>query len=189
MLDVALQFIQDELNSYIANRTGSTTAVVKMSSVVDELGKYAIDEGNIGAAVINMEEERTLKSHLPEYVNTAGQQVVSEPDLRLNLYVLFAANFKLYDVALRYLSHVLTFFQAHPFFISEQYPGLDPRIEKLTVELQSLTYEQLNQVWAFIGGKQLPSVIYKIRLVTLRDEAIKEIQLPLTTIYADLHRR
>jgi hypothetical protein len=189
MLDVTLQFLRDQLNSYIIGRTGSTAVEVKMSRVVDDAGKYAIDEGNIGAAIINIEEERVLKAHLPEYSNLNGQQMVMEPELKLNLYVMFAANFKLYDVALRYISLVLTYFQSHPFFMPDHYPGLDPRIDKLTMELQSLTYEQLNQIWAFIGGKQLPSVIYRVRMVALQDEVLTEIQPPLTTIYTDLHNR
>ena len=189
MLDLAVQFLRDQLNSYIATRTGSTTTEVKMTKIVEDTGKYAIDEGSIGATIINIEEERILRAHLLEYSNIGGQQAVMEPELRLNLSVMFAVNFKLYDVALKYVSLVLTFFQSHPFFVGDQYPGLDRRIEKLTMELQSLNYEQLNQVWAFIGGKQLPSVIYKVRMVALQDESVKEIQPPLTTIYADLHSR
>src|SRR5688572_16851624 len=71
--------------------------------------------------------------------------------LKLNLHVLFAAKFQKYDEALRSLSSVLTFFQSRPVFSASSYPGLDPRIERLTVELESMTFEQLNQVWAFIG--------------------------------------
>ena len=69
------------------------------------------------------------------------------------------------------------YFQAHSSFTFEEYPALDPRIGKLTVELQSLNYEQLNQVWAFIGGKQLPSAIYKFRMVVLQDDVQTAIPL------------
>lgn len=110
-----------------------------------------------------------------------------EPELKLNLYILFAANFKIYDQALKFISYVLTYFQSHSSFTSDGYPTLDPRIKKLTVELQSLNYEQLNQVWAFIGAKQLPSVIYKVRMVVLQDEAATAIQPPITHIAGNLH--
>ena len=36
----------------------------------------------------------------------------------------------------------------------------------MVIELQ-----RLNQIWAFIGGKQLPSVVYRIGMVVLQDEA------------------
>ena len=150
--------------------------------MVDEAGKYAFDQETIGLSVINIEEERTVKTHLPEYTYLNGQHVVSEPELKLNLCVLFAANFKVYDEALKYISHILIFFQSHPVFTQEEYPGLDPRIEKLTLELQSPTYEQLNQIWTFIGGKQLPSILYRVRMVVLEAETPSAVQPPITKI-------
>jgi hypothetical protein len=189
MLDIALQFLKDELNSYLLTRTGSNAVEVKMSKLVDEAGKYAFDDGTIGAAIINIEEERTFKSHLPDYAYVNGQHVALEPDLKLNLHVMLAANFKLYDVALKYIGLVLTYFQSHSSFTCEEYPALDARIRKLIVELQSLSYEQLNQIWAFIGGKQLPSVVYKVRMVVIQDEAQMAVQPPITTIKADIRSR
>jgi hypothetical protein len=102
---------------------------------------------------------------------------------------MFAANFQKYDVALKYLSLVLTYFQSHPAFTTDNQPALDPRIGKLTVELQSLTYEQLNQIWAFIGGKLLPSIVYKVRMVALQDETPKAVQPPITQIKSDIRSR
>lgn len=182
MLDITLQFLKDELNSYLHARTGSSAEVVKLSKLVDEAGKYAFDKDTICATIINIEEERTVKEHLPHYSQVNGQHVILMPELKLNLYVMFAANFKLYDVALKYLSHLLIFFQAHPMFIASEYPALDQRIEKLTMELQSPSFEQLNQIWAFIGAKQLPSLIYKLRMVVLQDTAEAAIQPPLQTL-------
>jgi hypothetical protein len=68
-----------------------------------------------------------------------------------------------------------------------EYPALDRSIEKLTTELQSLSYEQLNQIWAFIGGKQLPSVIYKVRMVSLQGIVPTVIQPPIMEINTNLH--
>ena len=183
MLDIALKFLTDELKSYLSIRAGSNSAeVVKMSRLVNQEGKYAFDEETMAATIINVEEERTFRSQLPDYTYRNGQHVVLEPEIKLNLHVMFAANFKQYDTALKYISHVLMYFQSHSYFASEEYPALDERIGKLTTELQSLSYEQLNQVWAFIGGKQLLSVIYKVRMVILQDEAQMTIQPPLTVI-------
>ena len=183
MLDIVLKFLTDELKTYLNIRTGSNSAeVVKMSRLLDQEGKYAFDEGTIAATIINIEEERTFKSQLPDYTYKNGQHVVLEPEIKLNLHVMFAANFKQYDTALKYISYVLMYFQSHHYFTSEEYPALDERIGKLTMELQSLSYEQLNQVWAFIGGKQLLSVIYKVRMVILQDEAQMAIQPPITII-------
>lgn len=182
MLDIALKFLRDELRSYIIARTGSTTVDVKLSKVVDDLGKYAFLEETIGLSLINIEEERTVKEQLPKYTASNGLHIVHEPELRLNLHVMFAANFRQYDQALMYLSHIMTYFQSHPVFITGRYPALDERIGRLVVEMQSLNYEQLNQIWASIGGKQLPCMIYKVRMVVLQDIEPEAIRRPITTI-------
>jgi len=125
-----------------------------------------------------------MRAQLPETITSAGKHVVLEPKLKLNLHVLFAAKFQKYDEGLRSLSLVLTFFQSHLTFTNSAYPGLDPRIERLAVELQSLSYEQLNQVWAYLGAKHLPSAIYKIRLVALQDVAPVAVQQPVAELTA-----
>jgi hypothetical protein len=189
MLDAALAFLAKELNAYLLARTGDGFGDAQVSRPVDETGKWAIPEDHIGLALVNVEEERILKSQLPETVYVDGRHVVLEPKLRLILHVLFAAQFKKYDQALRYLSLVLTFFQSHLRFTQDEYPGLDPGIEQLLPELQTLSYEQLNQVWAFVGGKQLPSIVYRVRLVLLQDIEPFRVGPPITAINAVLGNR
>jgi hypothetical protein len=162
-------------------RTGAETGLAKLTRLVDDAGKYAFTD-NVGMALLQVEEDRTFRTQLPTVTNVAGQQVTREPDLKLDLHVMFAANFKQYDEGLKYLSLVMTFFQSHSTFGAARYPALDPRIERLNVELESLSYEQLNQVWAFIGGKQTASAVYRVRLVILQDEEPRGVQLPITEV-------
>ena len=72
--------------------------------MVDETGKYAIKSETIGIALINIEEERVIKAQLSDYSSVNGQHLKREPELKLNLYVMIAANFTHYDVSLKYLS-------------------------------------------------------------------------------------
>lgn len=186
MLDVALNFLTAELNSYLVAR-GARTATdeigkVEVGRVVDDTGKWSIKDDHIGASLIHIEEDRVMRSQLPEVIFAGGKHVVREPQLKLNLHVLFAAKFQRYDEGLRSLALVLTYFQSHPNFTPETYSRLDARIERLTVELQSLSYEQLNQVWAFIGGKQLPSAIYKVRMIAIQDAEPRVVESPLSQI-------
>ena len=186
MIELALQFVKAELDTFIPLTTGSDTVKVKLSNIVNDLGKYAFEQNLIGASVINIEEERTLKAHLPQYTYLNGKHVIREPELKLNLYVLFAANFQVYDEALKYLSIILTYFQSHPSFTQDEFPSLDSRIEKLTLELQSPTFEQWNQIWGANGGKQLPSILYKMRMVILQPDAPSAIRPPVSSIGANV---
>jgi Pvc16 N-terminal domain len=188
MIDVALNFLVGELNKYVLQSTGSTFGQADICKPVDETGKWAIADDRIGASILNIEEERIDRWQLPETRYVGNTQVLLQPPLKLNLHVIFAAHFKHYGQALKHLSLVLTFFQAHASFGAEEYPALDPRIEKLTLEMQSLNYEQLNQVWAVIGGKQLPSAIYKMRAVVLQDVPSASVQPPIITVTTALHQ-
>ena len=68
-------------------------------------------------------------------------------------------------------------------------PHFPLKIGKLTVELESLSVEQLNQIWAYLGAKHLPSVAYKIRLVVIQDEFASAIQKPVTSVKTNIHYR
>ncbi len=186
MIDQALTFLRDELASFILARTNSNNVEVKLTKLVNETGKYAFGEETIALSVINLEEDRTFKSQLPEYSYVNGQHVKLEPELKFNVHLMVAANFNVYAQAWKAISLVLAFFQSHSSFSSQEYPALSQTIEKITVELTSLTYEQQNQVWAYIGGKYLPSVLYRIRLVVIQDDSISGIGKPITQIETNL---
>jgi hypothetical protein len=186
MIDVALKFLVAELNAFLFARTGAQ-GVADLSRVVDDTGKVAIPIGTIGIALVNIDEERVLKSHLPSTVLIDGRQVLLQPELKLNLTIIIAANFTKYEDALRQLSWVLTFFQAHPGFTRDRFPNLDPRIERFVVELSSLSFDQLNQLWSCNGGRQLPSVVYRVRLVAVQDIEPASIQPPVGEISTAVH--
>jgi hypothetical protein len=183
MVDIALKFLRDELASYILARTASSLEEVKLTKIVDDDGKHSHLTGDVVLInLVNVEEERTVKEQLPTYTYIDGQHVVLEPELRLNLHLLFATYFQQYDVGLKYLAYVVTFFQSHSYFTPTKNPGLDSRIEKLVVELQPLGYDQVSQIWTYVGGKQLPSVVYKVRMVAIQDIEPSTIKPPITNI-------
>jgi hypothetical protein len=98
--------------------------------------------------------------------------------------VLFSVNKDDYKDSLILLGHIIQFFQFQNSFTPLTHPGLDPRIEKLMVEMYTMNFEQVNHLWSTLGGKYLPSVLYKVRQLTLDENAtlgesglIKEIRL------------
>ena len=189
MLDIAVKFLATELNTFLTARgavDSSGTGSAVLTRIVADTGVWEVPTDQVGVALVNVEEERATRPQLPQSVYSDGGQVLLEPELRVNLHLLFAANFHNYEAGLRQISHVLTFFQARPLFTRERYPGLDARIERLGVDLLSLTYEQLNQLWAFVGAKQLPSAVYRARLVALQDREPAAIHPPITEVNAEV---
>lgn len=108
-------------------------------SFAKEHAIWAVGAGQIGASLITVEEERVLRAQAPEISIVNGRQVVLAPPLKLKLHVLFAANYGFRGDAHKYLSHVLTYFQAIRSFTQPEDPDLDPAIDRLTIELLSLT--------------------------------------------------
>ena len=188
MLDVAVKFLATELNAFLAARAAIDSSGVG-GAVVSRIGSatngWDIPEEQILVSLINVEEERAIRPQVPQTVYLDGAHVQLEPELIVNLHLLFAVNFRDYEAALRQLAHVLTFFQARPVFTRERYPGLDPRIGRLAVDLISLTYEQLNQLWSFLGAKQLPSAVYRVRLVALQDREPMAVHPPILEVHVD----
>ncbi len=124
-------------------------------------------------SVTNIAQESTLRN-LPHTVTVTGDDglprgVRQSPKVWLNVYVLFAANNTNYENALFYTSKVIGFFQANHVFDPVQNPGLNPNIEKLIFDLYSMSFEELNHVWSYMGGKYVPSVMYKMRMIAIQE--------------------
>ena len=188
MLDVAVSFLAEQFNAYLIRRTGAATlGKVVPGGLVDDAGQLAITAGTVALSLINIEEERVICEQLPARVMVNGREMTLQPELRLNLTLIFAARMASYDMTLKALSNVLTFFQAFPSFSAEDYPALDPRIGKIVVELYSVGPETLNQLWAAIGAKYQPSALYRVRLVTIQDQEPFSFGQPITDIGIDLH--
>lgn len=186
MLDSALAFLADEVNVYLKKNTDAVLAL-EVGNIADHHGKWAFTGMRI--ALVNVEEERVVRSQLPERVVVDGKQMVLQPDLKLNLVVLVAANNNDYKTSLHYLSHVITFFQSHRFFSPAEYPGLDTRIDRLAVEMLTYGPEQLNQLWAYVGAKYLPSAVYRIRMLALQNQEPTGVEQPITAIDLAVHDR
>ncbi|MGM9475491.1 DUF4255 domain-containing protein [Pedobacter sp. GSP4] len=181
MINTALDFLSREINGYlnhIANTANDDFIVV--SSIVSE-GKLAIPEKTMGITLMNIEEDRAIKDQRVTVKNMMGEIETRNPDIYLNLYVLISANFNQagtesptldYLEGLKKLSQVISFFQSKNVFTQANSPLLatmDSNIERLSAELFSFNFEQMNHFWSIIGHSYLPSVLYKIRMITVQE--------------------
>lgn len=183
MLDAALNFIAREFNSYLQRRTGSASlGQITPGPILDEDGKLAIAKGSLSLSLINLEEEKSLREQAPSQIYRDGHLLNVQPSLRVNLTVLIVARMGDYPSSLKALSYVLAFFQSHPVFSADEYPGLSDSIDRLCVELLSFPPETLNQIWGCLGAKQQPSLFYKLRMLTIQDAEPFAVGAPITDI-------
>jgi hypothetical protein len=191
MIRETIQFLADELNKYLIlkNVVSTDTPRVVLGNVAFAYDQAAPLQGADPIAnrailtLVNVEEDRVSKQQ-ENYIKTDTGTKYKSPPLFLNLYMLVSVNRNNYSQSLIWLSHILQFFQFQHVFTPTTHPALDSRILKLLTELHSLNFEQINHLWSTLGGKYLPSVMYKIRQVSIDEDLvvsesgfIKEIEL------------
>jgi hypothetical protein len=174
LIDRAIRFLHEEVQSDLTRRPGLTAnEPLFLCNMTKDDGNLALPKEKVGLTLINIEEERTNKAQSFTQVMSDGRPSTVSPEIRLNLFILFAANFSDYLTAIKYLSAVLGFFQSNTVFTPRTFPALDPEIERLVVELSSLSLEQQNHLWGYLGGKYLPSVLYKVRVVRIQESLVR----------------
>jgi len=134
------------------------------------------NNANLLMSVIRIEEESILK-------NFPNQKIIDDkyvdkryPKIHLNYYILFTATLP-YHMAIGAIHRVIKFFQTNNTHTFDS----DGNQITLVLELFSPTFEQLNQIWSTLGGKQYPHVIYKVRLSEL-EYNIEKPQTIITSI-------
>ncbi len=196
MIDSALTLIREELNEYIRMIPGNNDpSYVTLGNVANiESEDNAALQNTIILSLVNIEEESTLKNGrtFQKQLNGAGRQ--ENLPIFLNLYLLFCSNFRdNYANALIRLSQTIRFFQGKyafntrntisPTILSAINDASNPDKDilaglELYLNLYTMTFEQINHLWGSLGGKQIPFVMYKTRLVVIRESKFTE-EVPL----------
>lgn len=185
MIDNALKIIANEVNKYVVRKldpdrdptstkriaTGNVTKVQE-SDASGSRGEALSAPGIL--TLVNIEEERYAKSP-NNFIRVNDKIEYKNPKIFLNLYCLFAVNHTSYDTSLQYLSLIIQFFQYRNFITHKNTPpdnglALDQKIDRLIFDMVAMNFEQVNHLWATLGGKYLPSVLYKVRMVTIEDD-------------------
>jgi hypothetical protein len=175
MIYETLSCITEVINKHFSRELHVNEEKVVLSGIVNQDGSVAIQgENKVLVTLINIEKEALGKS-VPGYA-PGMVHAKTAPPVCVNLYVLFSAYFSgnNYAEALRFISFVMAFFQSRNVFTPADTPSLDRRIDKLVFEMESMGTERLNNVWATLGAKYMPSVVYKMRMLTFDDSIIRE---------------
>ena len=162
MIKKILTYYAERLNEYLlalhhqpegmadVNFIGNTTEENPCKMIISLLSVERETAGGISAPV-----QRTSEG----YIRTVLP-------LMLNLNVMMAAVYdeRRYIESLSVLSDTLKFIQSSPRF------GVDGTV--YTIEIMTLSVQDLNNVWTLLGGQYYPSVVCKIRRLVLDSEEI-----------------
>ncbi len=173
MIDKALSFIVEEINDYLVPGGGVDAPLILGNIALHESGGESVSNqlsNKTVLSLVNMVEEASLKNGPFYRKNNDASVHYHNPTIHLNLFVLFSANMDDYGKALTELSKIVGFFQRRNSFTPELFPKLKPPIVQLIFDMHSMSFEQLNNLWSYLGGKYIPSVVYKVRLVSIQED-------------------
>ncbi|WP_020589068.1 DUF4255 domain-containing protein [Desulfobacter curvatus] len=176
MINNVLELVTTSLNRYLKIRFEFSEHMVVLSSLVEPDGTMvSATDNKLVISLVGI--ERDTCANTSPVVNTKGEGGASakaRPGIRLNLYIMVAANFSAgnYNEGLKILSQAIGFFQKHPVFTRHNIPDMDPKIGKLIFSIENMSIRDLSSLWSVISNKYLPSVLYKIQVVAIDTEAV-----------------
>lgn len=168
MINKVLTILKDQLN----NSGGLQDTVV-----VDDIAKHDDSTSGIDNKVVitllNVEEESTLKNRSWYTKKTISKDPPlydmkkQSPPAYLNLYVMISANRTAYNNALINISEVIEIFQTNN--VLEYIDSNNEKENDFTfrIELHTIPFEQLSYIWGLLGGKVMPSALYKISVIKI----------------------
>ena len=166
---------------------------------------FLLSKTAIVMSIVNIEEDKTLRNQSVYLRDTNDQTQISrykQPTQHLIISLLFASYSK--DLAkyldgIEKLKGVISYFQQNNSFYYKDddtelidydtYLGKTElqkqNYQKITIESVSLSTDQLNQLWSYLGSRYMPSMLYKLRLCmiqespVIQEKVIKKVKIDL----------
>lgn len=194
MIYEALQIISEQLDNYLSSEGLSNLVKLENIALLESSSENADNiKGKVVLTLLNLEEESALKN-TPNFKVRNEKTEYKNPPVNLNLFLLISANCDTYDKSLRCISKTIQFFQGKKVFTSTNtvYNRTNVAFDvldyfKFNLEIYTLSFEQLNYVWGTLGGRQLPSVVYKIQLLEIEQDIKLSTSGVITHIGGDLN--
>ncbi len=165
MVDSIVRAIATELNDFIKLKYEVNEPKVEVSNLVNQDGSVPPENSNkIICSLINIEQERVLSGGAFTTSGTSRKN----PPINLDLFLMFSSSYtgENYLEGLKFLSLVVGFFQGKMVFTPQNTPLLPKTVHKITFDMFNVDLSNLSHLWGAIGAKYVPSIIYKVRMVS-----------------------
>jgi hypothetical protein len=180
MIFEIFQILSEDVNRYFRD-VGLNDSEVILDNIAFVDGTSEVAEAmrdKVVMTLVNFQEEAALKN-FPNHSMGDNQTIYRNPIVNIHVFALFSANRTLYAHALRDVATIMAFFQSKRLF-SQANTLYDREISSMaavgpfrfTVDLFSPSFEEVNFIWGTLGGRQLPSVLYKICLLPIQADKV-----------------
>lgn len=177
MIYETLQILKEQLESYFVE-SGLAKNVVLDNIALWQSGDSEASRltGKVVMTLLKLEEEPALNNN-PSFSMRENRAELMNSPIYLNIYLMISANIDSYENSLRYISKTISFFQGKNVFTHQNtvYNRSNPEIEtpdefRFSLRLFTPTFEEMNNIWGTLGGRQMPFVIYKVQLIRISQE-------------------
>ncbi|SEM90662.1 DUF4255 domain-containing protein [Nitrosomonas marina] len=174
MINLAIQLLAGQLNQHLKRTYAVNEDVAIVSNLLEMDGSVAPNIHNKLVIFLTNIEKDAVSASLGGNQGFGERALQRNTALHFNLYVMMTANFtgNNYAEALKFLSSTISFFQRNPMFSHHTVPEMDKRIEKLVLDIENLSVQDQSNLWSTLGGKYMPSILYRVRMVTFDSEDI-----------------
>lgn len=170
MIDLALGVVTSQLNQGLRRAFGVREDLAVLGNIVEQDGQVGTQVDNkLVVSLVNIERESAALRSASRGAGGPMRAAVLPAAVPLTLSVLFAANFSggNYAEALKFISGTIGFFQSRPVLNHQNTPELDARIDRLALDIANLDITELSNLWGILSGRYVPSVLYRVRMVTV----------------------
>lgn len=153
-----------------------------LGTILNESG--SVPEGNrdkVLVTLVNLEQETNYQYINFQKAGGKNNYQLNYP-FNFNMDILITALFSDYNESLKFLSEAIYFFQAKNLFNHENSPGLDSRIKQLSFEVIKLSYHEAHSLWTALGAKYMPSVLFKVRMLSFQSDEIQELKTTIENV-------
>lgn len=186
MIDAAINLLATQLNDALKLNSNVAHNIARASNLFEQNGNVVADIDNtVVLFLVNVVKDTFPYTHAAERGGASVRYAEGRPAVHLSLSVMVAANFsgRHYTDALKYLSQAINYFRQNPVFDRRSVPDMDGRIERLLLDIENLGITDLSNLWGILGGKYVPSILYKVRMITFDAQEVVG-QTPIITRHA-----
>ncbi|WGH75697.1 Pvc16 family protein [Tenacibaculum tangerinum] len=176
MIAKSFYYTKKVLDQYLKNKFELTDSVVVADSLVSQNGTVSSDNKNkVVITLIHIEQETVQPFYNRNQKLDTGSYEHTSVKERYNLYILVTSSFDDYYETLKFLDASIQFFQINQLLDAHTNSEIPEGIHKLEFEFQKGgDYMQMHNLWSALGTKYQPSVIYKMKLLTIGGNEVKE---------------
>ena len=184
MIDAALTQIASQLNVHLRHRFQVSEDLAVLSNLLEQNGTLVpLIANKLVLFLVGVEQDAYAHRAIGMGLNAQGQLRGAEP-VYLNLLMMCAANFSgsNYPEALKFLSGAIHFFHERPVLDHQNTPELDARLDKLVLNIENLSSAEMHSLWGIHSGRYLPSVLYRIRMVSISGQHVLGRETPISQV-------